>query len=35
MNKIEAIKKEKDGLEVLHDIARFAAEGFRKTIASA
>jgi len=28
MNKIETIKKEKDGLDALHDIPRFAAEGW-------
>ncbi|MGH2586792.1 MAG: ferredoxin--nitrite reductase, partial [Dehalococcoidia bacterium] len=28
MNKIEAIKTEKDGLDVIDDLARFAAEGF-------
>lgn len=28
MNKIEAIKAEKDGLDVIDDLARFAAEGF-------
>ncbi len=27
MNKIEAYKKEKDGLDVLHDLPRFVAEG--------
>jgi ferredoxin-nitrite reductase len=28
MNKIEAIKAERDGLDVIDDLARFAAEGF-------
>ena len=29
MNKIEEYKKEKDGLDVLHDIPRYAAEGWQ------
>src|SRR5687768_14987919 len=28
MNKIEVIKAEKDGLDVIDDLARFAAEGY-------
>jgi hypothetical protein len=30
MNKIEEYKKEKDGLEILDDIPRYAAEGWEK-----
>jgi ferredoxin-nitrite reductase len=29
MNKIEEIKKEKDGLKILHDVPRYAAEGWQ------
>ena len=32
MNRIEALKAEKDGLDVLEDLVRFAREGW-KTIA--
>jgi dissimilatory sulfite reductase (desulfoviridin) alpha/beta subunit len=28
MNKIEEYKREKDGLEILHDVPRYAAEGW-------
>lgn len=28
MNKIEEYKKEKDGLDILHDVPRYAAEGW-------
>jgi ferredoxin-nitrite reductase len=28
MNKIEEYKKEKDGLDILHDLPRYAAEGW-------
>ena len=30
MNKIEKYKREKDGLDILGDIPRFAAEGWEK-----
>jgi ferredoxin-nitrite reductase len=30
MNKIEEYKKEKDGLDILADIPRYAAEGWEK-----
>jgi hypothetical protein len=30
MNKIEEYKKEKDGLEILDDIPRYAVEGWEK-----
>ena len=30
MNKIEEYKKEKDGLDILDDIPRYAAEGWEK-----
>jgi len=29
MNKIEEYKKEKDGLDILHDLPRYAAEGWQ------
>ena len=29
MNRIEALKQEKDGLDVLEDLARFAREGWK------
>ncbi len=29
MNKIEVLKAEKDGLDVLEDLARFASEGWK------